>query len=123
MHEARTATRFLIAVFLAANGTCFAATFPAGDFENGGVILSFGGDGAYRVTQNDHAMVSGAYRSKGDRLTLTDVSGQFACPSDKAKGTYAWRLDGTALTLTKVDDACEDRSSDLTGHPWMQKKK
>ena len=120
MHASRIATLALLS--LTAVGACLAAAaFPVGDFETGSVTLSFGSDGAYRVLQGGHAMVEGTYRSDGDKLTLTDVSGQFACPAEKAKGTYTWRLEGKALTLTTVDDACEDRSSDLTGHPWAKK--
>ena len=120
-----TARRQLsIAAFsLALAGSVFVAgaeSFPAGDYEAGGATLSFAG-GAYRVLQGDKAMVEGTYTIDGAKLVLTDVSGPYACPAASKTGTYTWRFDGKALVLTKVDDACDDRSGDLNGHPWTKR--
>jgi hypothetical protein len=97
------------------------ASFPIGTYDAGGVTLSFGADGAYRVLQGDKAMVEGTFKVDGDSVALTDVSGSFACPASGRTGVYSWRFDGHALTLTKMSDACEDRANDLTGHPWQKK--
>ena len=107
---------------LAATGAVFAApSFPTGDYSAGEVTLAFGPDGKYRVLQGTRAMVEGTYKAEGDRLVLIDVSGPYACPAEQKTGTYAWHVEGKALTLTKVDDTCDDRSADLTGHPWGRK--
>ena len=118
----RQLVRFVALFSLAATGVVFAATsFPSGDYNAGEATLSFGSGGKYRVLQGTKAMIEGTYKTEGDKLVLTDVSGPYACPADKKTGTYAWRVEGNALTLTKVEDACDDRSADLTGHPWQKK--
>lgn len=119
---ARQSVRHVVLFSLAAAGVVFAAaSFPAGDYDAGAVTLSLGSGGKYRVLQGAGAMIEGTYTTEGDKLVLTDVSGPYACPADKKTGTYAWHVEGNALTLTKVDDACDDRSADLTGHPWQKK--
>jgi hypothetical protein len=100
---------------------CGAAAFPAGTYEAGGTSIEFGSDGHVHVVQGGKSVVEGTYKGVGDKLTITDESGAFACPKDKASGTYTWHVEKSALTLTKVDDPCDDRSSDLTGHPWQKK--
>jgi hypothetical protein len=99
---------------------CVAAAFPTGAYEAGGTVIDFGSDGRVHVLRGGKSVVEGTYKVTGDKLTLTDVSGSFACPKDKASGTYTWHVKESALTLTKVDDPCDDRSSDITGHPWQK---
>jgi hypothetical protein len=94
---------------------------PAGEYETGGVTLTFA-DGQYRVAQGKNVAVEGTYTSDATTVTLTDVSGTFACPGDpKPAGKYGWKIAGGALTLTTIADACDDRSKDLTGHAWSKK--
>lgn len=114
-------TSSLAGASLTIAATCSsAAAFPTGAYEAGGMVLNFGGDGRIHVLQGGKSVVEGTYKIAGDKLTLTDVSGTFACPKDEASGTYIWQIDKSALTLTKVDDPCDDRASDITGHPWQK---
>lgn len=101
--------------------TALAATaaFPIGDYEAGGIVVSFAGDGHFRGTQAGKLMVEGTYTTKGDQIMFTDASGEIACPSDQI-GTYTWRIDGSKLTLAKVDDACDGRSGDLVAQAWQK---
>jgi hypothetical protein len=120
--RARQSVRYVALFSLAATGVVFAASsFPTGDYDAGAVTLSFGSGGKFRVLQGAGVMVEGTFKTEGDKLVLTDVSGPYACPAEQKAGTYAWHVEGNALTLTKVDDACDDRSADLTGHPWQKK--
>ncbi len=114
---------FLVVVSIPlAASTLAAAGFAPGDYDGGGATLHFAADGTYRVAQGAEAMVEGTYRVDGEKIVLTDVSGAFACkPAEKATGTYAWHLDGDALKLSKIDDACDDRSTDLTAAAWKKK--
>jgi hypothetical protein len=100
---------------------CDAAAFPTGTYEAGGVVIDFGSDGRFHVSQGGKSVVEGTYKVAGDKVTLADVSGSSACPRDKASGTYIWRIEKSTLTFTKVDDPCDDRSSDMTGHPWQMR--
>lgn len=120
-----TARKILISslagLSLTVAATCYgAAAFPTGAYEAGGIVINFGSDGRVHVLQGDKSVVEGTYKIVGNKLTLTDVSGSFACPKDKASGTYTWQIEESAPTLTKVDDPCDDRSSDITGHPWRK---
>lgn len=120
--RARQSVRFVALFSLAVTGVVFAApSFPIGNYNAGEVTLSFDSGGKYRVMQGTHAMIEGTYKTEGDKLVLTDVSGPYACPADQKTGTYAWRVESNALTLTKVEDACDDRSVDLTGRAWGKK--
>lgn len=96
-----------------------APAFPAGSYESGGITLKFDGSGNFAALKNGTSVVEGIYKTEGDKLTLTDLSGQIACPKEES-GTYIWRSDKSALTLTKVEDACDERASDLTAHPWQR---
>ena len=119
--RARQWVRLVASFSLVAMGVAFGASFPTGNYNAGEVTLSFDSGGKYRVLQSTKVMIEGTYKTEGDKLVLTDLSGPYACPADQKTGTYAWRVESNALTLTKVDDACDDRSADLTGHPWGKK--
>jgi hypothetical protein len=123
MHYARSASfTWMVACSLSmAAGSAIAAAFPAGKYGAGGMSIEFGANGRFHVTEGGQSIVEGTYKADGDKLTLTDVSGPQACAGKAASGTYYWRLDHSALTLTKADDPCEDRASDLSGHT-MQKQ-
>ena len=64
--------------------------------------------------------VDGTYKTQGDEITLTDVSGKMACAKKTATGKYKWSYADNAITFTKVDDDCSDRSGDLTAQPWKK---
>jgi hypothetical protein len=51
---------------------------------------------------------------------LTDVSGKMACAKKTATGKYKWSYADNAITFTKVDDDCSDRSGDLIAQPWKK---
>jgi hypothetical protein len=112
-----------LTVLALAAGTTLAAptSLPAGDYGEGGIVLHFGADGTWSVSQGAKAMVEGTWKSTDTTVELTDVSGPFACPAASKTGSYTWRFDGKDLTLAKANDACDGRSDDLAGHPWRKK--
>ncbi|HVT33104.1 MAG TPA: hypothetical protein VHE32_10675 [Rhodanobacteraceae bacterium] len=119
MHRTRNA--WIISLTAVSLGTAAAAAsgaaFPAGKYHSGNMVIDFGADGRFHVVESGKAIVDGTYQTDGGKVTLTDVSGPEACTGDEASGTYGWRVDGTALTLTKANDPCDVRASDLTRHP------
>lgn len=68
--------------------------------ESGNYSLDVGMDGT--------ANVRGKYELAGNRITLWDVDGEFACPSE-VKGVYDFEVSDTALTATAVSDDCPGR--------------
>jgi hypothetical protein len=97
---------------------------PAGlpvDQMAGTWTVTFTADGRYTVKQNDAGHVSGTYVRKGDEVTLTDASGEFACTKgDDPSGVYRVAMAGGAVTFTKVKDAsCPGRAAVLTAKAFQ----
>lgn len=95
--------------------------FPVGEYTSGKVTMQFDAHSSTQLRIGKQIVDDGTYTATADRLTLTDKSGPMACPADQT-GTYRWTYAGDALTLTKIDDACEGRAGDLTAHPWKRVK-
>src|ERR1700680_125139 len=88
-----------------------ASDFPIGSYSSGPYTLIFEANGNFRVVKSGYALVEGEYSAKGAQLKLTDKRGPFACTGEgKATGTYSWKLEGTMLKLSEVEDRCTDRS-------------
>lgn len=97
--------------------------FPAADYDAGGHTLSFDGKETFRLTSDkDNAvLVEGVYSVSSDKISLTDQRGPYACTGEQAKGNYRWVVSSEGLKLTKLQDACDARSSDLTAQAWRKK--
>jgi hypothetical protein len=124
----RTTCLSLIAVWMAgvspaaALAAVASPTLPTGTYGAGGVAIELMPDGQFHIAQGDAVMVEGIYAVHDHEITFTDKKGPYACTGESpAEGIYSWKLDGSALTLTKVADKCEDRASDLTARPWSRK--
>lgn len=106
--------------------TCaLAADFPAGTYEAKGqpYTVSFNGKGQFEVHQGEKLQVAGTYSLKGGELQLTDAEGPWACTkAGEQAGTYAWQLEKSVLTFSKIADKCEDRVRSLIGLAWTRQK-
>ena len=101
----------------------WAADFPTGSYAAKNLHLVFDAKGNFHVNQGKATVVSGTYSIKGDQVELTDVSGPWACTSPgQQTGAYNWKFDGTALTLSKMADSCDDRSGALAPPTWKREK-
>jgi hypothetical protein len=98
----------------------FAANFPTGTFTGGQDTVRFDANGHFHVAAGKDNSVDGTYKTQGSEITFTDVSGTMACAKDMASGKYKWSYADNAIAFTKVDDACSDRSGDLTAQPWRK---
>jgi len=84
-----------------------------------GVLTLIFFEGAYFV---DHQMsgfhAAGHYEVEGNTLTL------FNDPNcSRERGTYTWRIDGTSLRLSAVEDTCAfqgERAADLASDVWTR---
>ena len=97
--------------------------FPAADYDAGGHTLSFDVKETFRLTsdKDNTVLVEGVYSVSSDTISLTDQRGPYACTEEQAKGNYRWAVSGEGLKLTKLQDACDARSSDLTAQAWRKK--
>ena len=97
-----------------------AASFPTGTFSAGQASVRFDADGHFHVVAGKEDSVDGTYKTSGDEITLTDVSGNMACAKENATGQYKWSYANNAITFTKIKDDCDDRSGDVTAQPWKK---
>lgn len=92
--------------------------FPIGTFTNEEFKVTFTFDGKYFVKREDKIRVEGTYVISGDKIVLTDKSGEAAClESDTATGRYKWKYNGKKLIFNKIEDMCEGRIQSLTNEP------
>lgn len=105
--------------------SALAAEFPAGTYEAKGApyTVSFDGKGQFQVHEGQKLQVAGTYSVKAGELQLTDAEGPWACnKAGEQTGTYAWKYDNAALTLSKVTDKCNDRVKSLVDLVWKRQK-
>jgi predicted ABC-type sugar transport system permease subunit len=74
---------------------------------------------SFSVARGTTFAVSGTARIVGNRITIHDVDGPFACRGAQATGVYSWRISGKRLTLTAVREPCAGRKTILT-RPFTQ---
>ncbi len=93
---------------------------PADQFV-GKWTLTFAEDGTYTVQHQGVEHIKGTFALKGETLTLTDRSGDYACLEGDAPavGEYRLKHDGKLLIFTAVKDAaCPGRAAALTLKPY-----
>ena len=97
-----------------------APRFPVGDFEPdqkfGADWVRFSADGTYVIAVAPRE-IPGHYVVKGDQIVLNEDAG--VCLNHP--GTYQWKMQGKALTMTPVNDTCtgSERAKDLGGRSWI----
>lgn len=100
-----------------------AADFPLGTYVTGEYSIVFGEKGRFRVSRGAEVMVEGGYKVTGNEIRLTDEGGPMACKeAGQGTGTYGWKYEGEALTLSEVEDTCGGRSAAMTAGAWKLKK-
>lgn len=83
--------------------------------------MKFDAQGHVRVTEGAKVLVEGEFSAKAGEIQFTDKSGPMAClTAGQETGTYRWQYADEKLTLSKIDDRCEGRVSDLTAQPWKR---
>jgi len=69
---------------------------------------------AFTTTRNGALVVRGTVKIAGNQITFRDVSGPLACKGVQATGRYAWKVQGTKLTFTRLADKCLGRRTLMT---------
>ena len=85
------------------------------DSPDGGTLkikASILADGTYSLdfNQNGSIEVQGKYDLEGNQMTIWDVGGEMACPSDY-KGNYSLSFNGNQMIMTLLSDQCEGRGA------------
>ena len=72
--------------------------------------LTIASDGTYALDMemDGNVNVKGKYEMDGDKMTIWDTEGEYACGSDK-KGVYQVMASATSMTMTRVSDECTER--------------
>jgi len=75
----------------------------------------------YRVNEIGPSFVEEEwpYRISGGEITFETPDGGLYCPPNDAQGTYHWKVDGSALQLTAVQDPCA-RKYLLSAGTWTK---
>ncbi len=94
-------------------------TITTGPYFGGSGTIAFSPNGTYTGDYNSDRTpeVSGTYTTSGNRVSITDTSGSFACPLSDV-GTYDFSVEGAALKFSVVSDPCATRAEILTSTRW-----
>ena len=98
-----------------------AAGFPGGTYTSHDYTLTFADHGKLTLLNNKDDVLDGTWSSHGDSITITDVSGSYACAAPNATGIYGWKATADGIAFTKQKDACDDRAQALDGQTWKRK--
>ena len=74
---------------------------PRGASRNAGVEFDFM-ERRYEVRRDGELRVRGHYILLGDKITITEAEGPWACTGAAASANYAWRVEADRLVLTLV---------------------
>lgn len=98
-----------------------AAGFPSGTYTSSEYSLTFADHGKLQLKKVDEVVLNGTWTSTGDKITVTDVDGSYACDAQHATGTYGWTSEGKDVKFTKQSDKCDERAQALDGQTWKRK--
>ena len=98
-----------------------AAGLAEGSYMMGDYTMTFADHGRLTLKEKEDVVMNGTWSSKDATVTITDVSGSYACAAPNATGVYGWKADGGAVTFTRKKDACDDRAQALDGKTWKHR--
>src|SRR5919109_3199097 len=71
----------------------------------------------FQTLRNGKVVIRGVAVATRGKMTLTDVSGSYACSGVERVGVYTYTLKAGKLTLKAVLDRCSGRKTVLTARP------
>ncbi len=90
-------------------------SLPPGPLHYGAFTLKLDPGGAVSLEAQGWPTFNGTWKTLKDELTVSMPT----APSCPAPGRYRFRLDGTHLLLSLIDDACEPRRMILHDSTWL----
>ncbi len=87
-------------------------TFPYGVLGLRGYAMEMNRDGTFRIYSGSTVFVEGTFRVEGNRLTIADHGGRYACRGRRMNpGSYYWSVHDGGLYLMLIKDNCWARKS------------
>ncbi|MBK8967995.1 MAG: hypothetical protein IPM36_15280 [Lewinellaceae bacterium] len=96
----------------------YQATTPDGAEVTNTMIMNEDGTFTVDFASDGKAEVLGTYTIEGSKITIRDTPEESPCYGKD--GVYNFQLEGDALTITLIEDACEIRRRD---RPWTITRK
>ncbi|MEZ4939540.1 MAG: hypothetical protein R3D58_01660 [Saprospiraceae bacterium] len=96
----------------------YQATTPDGAEVTNTMIMNEDGTFTIDFASDGKAEVLGTYTIEGSKITIRDTPEESPCYGKD--GVYNFQLEGDALTITLIEDACEIRRRD---RPWTITRK
>ncbi|HVW58871.1 MAG TPA: hypothetical protein VHC48_02510 [Puia sp.] len=79
-----------------------------------------GVDTCFTTDGNGETVVRALCKISKDTIAMKDIEGKYACTDGTGVYTYLFQADG--LTLTMVNDPCDNRSNAINGLKWIRAK-
>ena len=79
-----------------------------------------GVDTCFTTDGNGETVVRALCKISKDTIAMKDIEGKYACSDGTGVYTYLFQADG--LTLTMVNDPCDNRSNAINGLKWIRAK-
>lgn len=77
-----------------------------------------GTDTCFTTDGNGETVVRALCKISKDTIAMKDIEGKYACPDGTGVYTYLFQADG--LTLTMINDPCDNRSNAINGLKWIR---
>ena len=77
-------------------------------------------DSSFVTDGSGEMVVRSVCKISKDTIQLKDIDGKYVCPDQTGVYTYAFIAD--TLTLTLVNDPCDNRSNSINGARWTRAK-
>jgi len=84
------------------------------------LTLQIKGDSSFVTDGSGEIVVRSLCKVSKDTITLKDIDGKYVCPDQAGVYTYAFVAD--TLTMTLVNDPCDNRSNSINGARWIRAK-
>lgn len=78
------------------------------------------GDSSFVTDGAGEVVVRSICKISKDTITLKDIDGKYVCPDQAGVYTYAFVAD--TLTMTLVNDPCDNRANSINGARWIRAK-
>lgn len=87
---------------------------------NDSITLHIKTDSSCVTTGTGDTVLKSVCKVWSDTLSFTDYDGQYACPSGTGKYKISLSDDITTMTLTLIEDPCDNRSAAINKNKWVR---
>ncbi len=88
------------------------SAFPYGLLGLRGYAMEMTREGTFRIYSGNTVFVEGTFRVEGNRLTIADHGGRYACRGKRMNpGSYYWSVHDGGLYLMLIKDNCWARKT------------